>query len=110
VWRETKAAWVPLIIPSTLTQMLRSEPTRVEQDDISRLNEVHGSMQCVRDGRLTHTESITLCLRSYRNILEYELSDLQQLKRFLRYIASIFVELEDLLCYPDRENSKMASL
>ena len=98
------------IVPSKLAQMLRSEPTRVEQDDISRLHDVHGSMQCVRDGRLTHTESIALYLRSYRNILEYELSDLQQLKRrFLRYVASIFVELEDLLCYPDRDNSKMAS-
>ena len=97
------------IVPSTLPHALRSDPTRVEQDDISKLYDVPGGVRCVRDGSLTQAELIALHLRSYQNILEYELSDVQQLRRrFLRYFASIFVELVDL-CYPDRGNSTIVS-
>lgn len=97
------------IVPSTLPHELRSDPTRIEQDDISKLYDVPGGVRCVRDGNLTQAELIALHLRSYRNILEYELSDVQQLqRRFLRYFASIFVELVDL-CYPDRGNTTLVS-
>ena len=95
------------VVPSTMPHILSSEPARIEQDDISG---VRGGKQCVRDGSLTQAELIALHLRSYRNIFEYELSDAQQLcRRLLRYFASISVELVDILCCPDRENSKLAS-
>lgn len=98
------------VVPSSLPQALRSDPTRVEQGDISRLYNVQGGVQRVQDGDLTQAQLIALHLRSYRNILEYELSDVQQLRRrFLRYFASVFIELVDL-CYPDRGNTALVNL
>lgn len=98
------------VVPSSLPQALRSDPTRVEQGDISRLYDVPGGVQRVQDGDLTQAQLIALHLKSYRNILEYELSDVQQLRRrFLRYFASVFIELVDL-CYPDRGNTALVNL
>ena len=98
------------VVPSSLPQSLRSDPTRVEQGDISRLYDVSGGVQRVQDGDLTQAQLIALHLKSYRNILEYELSDVQQLRRrFLRYFASVFIELVDL-CYPDRGNTALVNL
>ena len=98
------------VVPSSLPQSLRSDPTHVEQGDISRLYDVPGSVQRVQDRDLTQAQLIALHLRSYRNILEYELSDMQQLRRrFLRYFASVFIELVDL-CYPDRGNTALVNL
>lgn len=97
------------VVPSSLPQALRSDPTRVEQGDISRLYDVPGGVQRVQEGDLTPTQLIAMHLRSYRNILEYELSDVQQLRRrFLRYFTSVFVELVDL-CYPDRGNTPLVN-
>ena len=97
------------VVPSSLPQALRSDPTRVEQGDISRLYDVSGGVQRVQEGDLTQAQLIAMHLRSYKNILEYELSDVQQLRRrFLRYFTSVFVELVDL-CYPDRGNTPLVN-
>ena len=44
------------VVPSSLPQALRSDPTRVEQGDISRLYDVLGGVQCVQDGDLTQAQ------------------------------------------------------
>ena len=95
------------LIPAGLTPPMRDDLTALERGDISRLYNVQSTVGCVRDGSLTKTEFVSLHLRSFSNIFQYELSDVELLKRrFLRFFAGVFMELVDL-CYPDRGDSSL---
>lgn len=96
-----------LIIPTSLPPNLRSNPAVVEQSDISQLYDLQSTVQCVRDGNLERAEVIALYMRGVKNMVLYELSDVQQLRRrFLRFFANIFMDLVEL-CYPDRGDSSL---
>ena len=97
------------IVPPGLTPAMRADITTLKQGDVSHLYNVQSTGECVRDGSLTSTEYVTLHLRSFRNICQVELSDVDQLKRrFLRFFARVFMEVVDL-CYPDRGDSSLVS-
>lgn len=98
------------LVPAGLSPTMRGDLTTLEQGDISRLYDVSSTVAHVSDGSLASTELVTLHLRSFRNIYQYELSDVELLKRrFLRFFARVFMELVDL-CYPDRGNSSLEEL
>ena len=96
-----------LAVPTTLPTKLRADPATVEQGDIAKLYDLPSAMQYVHDGELTEAEVVALHLKSFRNIILYELSDADQLKRrFIRFFAGLLMDLVEL-CYPNKGDSKL---
>lgn len=92
----------PNRVPQRLPEALRNNREEIKQDDLIRLYDIDTSMEQVEEGHLSTLDLITLHLRSYRNILEVQLSDVSELRhRFINYFSFIFIHLMDR-CFRDR--------
>lgn len=82
------------LVPETLPLSLRDNVSQVEEKDLERLYNIEAGYQKIEGGHLTAVELVIIHWRSYRNILLYELSDMEGLQlRFLGYFARIFSDL-----------------
>jgi hypothetical protein len=98
------------IVPDRLPEPLRNHPEDIKPQDIKGLYDIDTGVRQVEQGNLSALDLISLHLRSYRNILEIELGDLQLFRqRILHYLNEVFTETLDR-CFNDRtSNNHMVS-
>ncbi|XP_003383428.2 PREDICTED: uncharacterized protein LOC100636900 [Amphimedon queenslandica] len=92
-------------VPPYLPEELRDNPEHITQDKLLELYDINSSVDEVESGSLSTIDIITLHLRSYRNVLDVQLSDVSGLReRLYGYFNSIFTRLMEK-CFRDRINN-----
>lgn len=92
-------------VPPYLPEELRDNPEHITQDKLLELYDINLSIDKVESGSLSTIDIISLHLRSYRNILDVQLSDVSGLRdRLYGYFNSIFTRLMEK-CFRDRINN-----
>lgn len=87
-------------IPSTLPQTMRERAPNLHQDDFDAFFNVQENRQSLDNGQLSSTHLVSLYMLSFRNILEYDLDSMQDLRdRYIRYFANILADILEM-CYP----------
>ena len=82
------------VVPKTLPEHLKVKAQDITAEELSSLYDVHQGMSLVNSGTLSAIELVALHLRSYRNILDYDLVDYEALyERYCRVFSSIFSDL-----------------
>ena len=82
------------VVPQGLPEELRAHASEMTAESLTEYYQVDQAVQMVSDKRLTRLELISLHLRSYKNILELELSDQPELnRRFVRIVNKVFTDL-----------------
>lgn len=95
------------IVPDHLPDPLRTNAADIHADQISNLYDIDQGVAQVAEGSLSTLDLITLHLRSYRNILDLQLSDIPALRnRFIRFFNGVFTELLDKL-FANRQDSSV---
>jgi len=90
------------VVPVCLPSDLRDDLAKVDEDDLKKLYDIKAGMEKIASGELSTVELIVLHARSYRNILQYDIPDVETFrKRFVTYFGSIFADLIQT-CYPNR--------
>ncbi len=98
------------LIPSTLPEGLRDDPTSVQDSDIAQLYDLPTSSRLIRENRLTPAEVFILYFRSFRNVFSYDVVIIPQLqRRFMGFFAAVFMDLVDM-CHPDRGSTNLVRL
>lgn len=95
--RELPAASV---VPNALPQDLRGRAPRLHQEDFDAFFNVEGNRQTLESGQLSSAQLVSLYMRSFRNMLEYDLDGIQEMRdRFIGYLANVLADVMEL-CYP----------
>ena len=88
------------LAPNTLPLEIRDNISKVEEEDLRKLYDIDAGVQKIRNNELSTIELVVLHLRSYRNVLKFEISDMETFKsRFVGYFGSILADLMEA-CYP----------
>ena len=87
-------------IPNKLPQNMREHPFLVRREDFDALYHIQDAVPSVEREELSRAELVMMYLRSFRNILENDLSSVEEL--WVRIIGHMGVVLADVLqlCYP----------
>ena len=92
-------------VPPYLPEELRDNPEHITQDKLLELYDINSSVDEVESGSLSTVDIISLHLRSYRNVLDVQLSDVSGLReRLYGYFNSLFTRLMEK-CFRDRINN-----
>lgn len=98
------------IVPKGLPASLRANAENIQPEDISKLYDIDSGVQRVEKGELSAVDLVTLHLKSYRNILDIELSDMDVFRhRFVRYFNEVFTEVIER-CFKDREMDEVVGV
>lgn len=93
-------------VPTHLPEDLRDNPEDITQERLLDLYNIDSAVQDVNTGTLSMIDLITLHLRSYRNILDVQLSDVEGLRvRLYGYFRTVFMRLMER-CFQDRLNNE----
>lgn len=93
-------------VPTHLPEDLRDNPEDITQERLLDLYDIDTAVQDVNTGTLSMIDLITLHLRSYRNILDVQLSDVEGLRvRLYGYFRTVFMRLMER-CFQDRSNNE----
>lgn len=97
------------LVPNSLLPEMRQNPFLVNQEDLNAIFHNERSAQYVRDKKLTTFQVYTLYMRSFCNILQYDLADKEVLEtRFVNFFANILTDLT-LLIRPNDEDVHVVS-
>ena len=84
------------LVPEGLPTDLRQNSENIKCDDIRNLYDIDSGVHRVENGDISVLDLVTIHLRSYKNILDIELSDMSVFRgRFIRYFNEIFFEIID---------------
>ena len=85
---------VDAIVPNNLPEEVRSNATDVHGETIAGLYNTEAAVAMTTTRAVARLDMVTIYLRSFRNIMEHDLSDLTHLhKRFQYYFNDILSEL-----------------
>ena len=94
-------------VPNSLPQEMRENAWGLNQENFDTFYNVQERMQHVEKGELSHIQLVALYLRSFHNLLEYDLQGVEELKdRFVRHFGNILADILEL-CYPQLGTSQM---
>lgn len=101
--KEVSTTKDDLLAPETLPDKLRDEIPHIVEEDLRNLYSFEAGARKLETKELTTVELIVMHLKSYRNIIKYELSDMEMLRgRFIGFFSSILADLLTEVCYPDK--------
>ncbi len=88
------------IVPVSLPRLMCEQATRLHQEDFDSFFDVKEKQEQLEASKVSSAQLVALYLRSFHNILEYDLDSVEQLKeRYIGFFGNILADLLEL-CYP----------
>ena len=99
------------IAPDRLPDALRANIFEVNYESLSELYDIDESEEYMRTRAISTADLISIYLRSFKNILEYDLSDASVIyERFLRYFSRVFYELVERFVSKNRRDLSLVCI
>ena len=100
------------LVPATLPREVKTNIYSVTREQFATMYNLETALARVEERAISHQELVGLYLKSFRNILHYELSDLhnhrQYFDRIMSYCTHIFQDLMEAL-YPGEKTANIVS-
>ena len=97
------------LAPTSLPNELRDNLSQIELEDLKKLYDIEAGALKIESNELTTVELVMLHLRSYRNIIKYEISDMEAFRvRFVGFFGSILADVVAAF-YPNRGKQSVVS-
>ncbi|XP_064397839.1 uncharacterized protein LOC135344546 [Halichondria panicea] len=98
------------LVPTSLPNELRENLSQIQLEDLKKLYDIEAGAIKIESNELTTVEVVMLHLRSYRNIIKYEISDMEAFRtRFVGFFGSILADLVAAF-YPNRGEQNLDEL
>lgn len=98
------------LVPSTLPRQIRDNLYSVKREEFTEAFNVDTALKKVEEGSISRRELICMYLKSFRNILLFDLSELrdhhQFYSRIKRYCEHVFQDVMESL-YPEQQDPQL---
>jgi hypothetical protein len=102
----------PLVVPQSLPRAMKTNIYRVTRQEFAELYGMEAGLAQVETGSLSRCELIAMYMKSFRNILNYDLLELREhetyFSRFVGYCTHVLHDLVDAL-FPDNTHMDIVS-
>lgn len=98
------------LVPSTLPRQIRDNLYSVKREEFTDAFNVDAALKKVEEGSISRRELICMYLKSFRNILLFDLSELRDHRQFYRrikgYCEHVFQDVMESL-YPEQQDPQL---
>lgn len=98
------------LVPSTLPRQIRDNLYSVKREDFTDAFNVDTALKKVEEGSISRRELVCMYLKSFRNILVFDLSELRDHRQFYERIKSycehVFQDIMESL-YPEQQDPRL---
>ena len=92
------------VVPVTLPKEMREQGPRLAQEDFDNFFDVEDKREQLAESKVTPTQLVAMHLRSFYNVLEYDLDAVQELRdRYVRIFGNVLADILEI-CYPRTTN------
>ena len=96
------------IIPASLPRSMSEQSPRLNQDDFDTFFDVKEKQEQLKASDVTPAQLVALYLRSFSNMLEYDLDSVEQLKeRYIVFFGNVLADVLEIF-YPHIATSNYA--
>lgn len=87
-------------VPNSLSVSMREHPFRLQWKDFDKFYRIQDAVPSVESGEVSRAELVIMYLRSFHNILTYDLSSVEEFQeRIIRHMGTVLADVLQL-CYP----------